>query len=349
MENETNKALNEARAEVMRLKLEAAMIPRSNEVKRHHNMRARIEAEAIVDRLSDDPNASLRARVAELEAMTDARTINIKINRDSDTAMHEWLRDATTGAPAATKEYQDIRAELAANTISNDMIANLKTQAPVDTGKDRGDFVAPVEYLSPDRGTMVRVQDGFATWMTNDADGKTKVETVEPATVARDALKQAIHDGFKNGLNVDDLVAKATGYYGAATSEYQKIRADLKAKVASDIPMMTPAEVDAYHHRDEPNAATIQDLFDTIKKQAATIAKQAKWLQAKPIVALMGKDADDHMIVENDRLKTEIATRDRLLDDQCQTIGKLERERDLALHGRKATEAFIASNNRGAK
>ncbi len=29
-------------------------------------------------------------------------------------------------------------------------------------------------------------------------------------------------------------------------------------------------------------------------------------------------------------LKTEIATRDRLLDDQCQTIGKLERERDEA-------------------
>ena len=210
-----------------------------------------------------------------------------------------------------------------------------------------------IEYLSPDRGTMVRVQDGVATWMTNDADGKTKVETVEPATVARDALKQAVHDGFKNGLNVDDLVAKATGYYGVATAEYQKIRADLKAKVASDIPMMTPAEVDAYHHRDEPNVATIQDLFDTIAKQAATIeklkvekngiytkTKARKNKHAAMVSELNRRLGNTHQACDGLQsaylrsqneiatLNTEIATRDRLLDDQCQTIGKLEAERD---------------------
>lgn len=124
----------------------------------------------------------------------------------------------------------------------------------------------------------------------------------------QNVIAQSVRDGLKAGLGVDDLVANVNAKWSETVEAARQSAETTKA-------------VD-----DAANDALFMDMVRDAK------AKKLSDLEAgvPAFIEDMIYNARKPLLDKVHTLKTEIATRDRLLDDQAATIGKLEAERDEA-------------------
>ncbi len=283
MKDTTGNELTIARAEVERLEAEAKTIPFT---KTH---KASIEDQSY--------------EIAHLRGL-------LGFERD-ETAGRGW-------GVARLKTIDAIQSRLDGLEAIDDMIMGDNLLIDGRTLFDRVEALeaAASKTITLDNGSKI-VFEGLDSTDTVRGSEFGTMEVLVPCEDAPATVSDTVADGETNESKRMEgeraIIAAMKDENRAAKAARQS--AETIDLASSGIKMMTPDEVDAYHRRDQPNVATINDLIVKIKEHAATIGRQ--------------RSAISFLHDQNDELVKMIKDWASMSDDQAATIGKLEAERDL--------------------